>query len=76
LEKLFISKVYRQQKKRYIFGIAYEKHKYQIGFEEEGTCARIHGIIINLIRERRGLREKLKEIRSSEVNQSDGASEL
>lgn len=50
LDKLFISKVYRRDKKRHIFGIAYGKHKYQVGFDEEGTCARIHGIIITLIR--------------------------
>lgn len=50
IEKLWISKIYRQHKKRYLFGIAYDKHKYQVGFEEEGTCARIHSILINLIR--------------------------
>lgn len=50
IERLWISKVYRLHKKRYIFGIAYDKKKYQLGFEEEATCARIHGIVINLIR--------------------------
>ena len=50
IERLWISKVYRLHKKRYIFGIAYDKKKYQLGFEEEGTCARIHGIVISLIR--------------------------
>lgn len=33
LDKLFISKVYRRDKKRHVFGIAYGKHKYQVGFE-------------------------------------------
>lgn len=60
-----MSKVYRQHKKRYVFGIAYNKSKYQVGFDEEGTCARIHGIILNLIRERRSLRERLKGANNS-----------
>jgi hypothetical protein len=76
IEKLWISKIYRQHKKRHIFGIAYDKHKYQVGFDEEGTCARIHGIIINLIRERRNLREKLKEITLTQSNQSELTTEL
>jgi hypothetical protein len=75
-EKLWISKVYRQHKKRYIFGIAYDKQKYQLGFNEEGTCARIHGTIINLIRERRNLREKLKEISAFQSSQSEVTTEL
>lgn len=50
IERLWVSKVYRPHKKRFIFGIAYDRNKYQLGFEEEGTCARIHGMIIDLIR--------------------------
>ncbi len=34
MEKLMVSKIYRQEKKKYSFGIAYEDMKYRLRFEE------------------------------------------
>ena len=65
LEMLWVSKIYREYRKRFVFGIAYEGVKYQIGFEEEAVCSKTHGEILSLIRERRGVREKLKGANSS-----------
>ena len=65
LEMLWVSKIYREYRKRYVFGIAYEGVKYQSGFEEEAICSKTHGEILSLIRERRGVRERLKGANSS-----------
>lgn len=60
LEMLWVSKIYREYRKRFVFGVAYEGQKYQIGFDAEEICSKTHGEVLSLIRERRGVREKLK----------------
>jgi len=59
INKLSISKVFKPYKNKYIFGIAYEGLKYQIGFEEESTCSRIHKIILDIIYKKKEIRIKL-----------------
>ena len=38
IEKLWVSKQTRLHKNRHIFGIAYDKVKYLLGFEDSKTC--------------------------------------
>jgi hypothetical protein len=49
LENIEISALYQKSKKKYTFALTSENKQYEIRFEEERTCARIHGQLWNLI---------------------------
>lgn len=50
ISKLLVAKTYHREKKRFIFGIAFDSVKYRFKFEQEGPCARIHGDLLTAIR--------------------------
>lgn len=53
LDRLWVAKIYRTVKGRFRFSLAYDSVKYDLKFQEEGRCARIHRQLINLIRQKR-----------------------
>lgn len=53
IELLRISKNFKMYKKKHVFGACYaKKYNYLIGFDLESTCARLHELFRNLIREK------------------------
>lgn len=50
LDSLEISPLYQKSKKKYTFMLKHARIQYEIKFDAEGDCARIHGQLQNLIR--------------------------
>jgi hypothetical protein len=45
-----VSKIYRKDKNKYSFAIAREDAKFRLKFDEEGSCAKVHGELLRVIR--------------------------
>jgi hypothetical protein len=58
IERLLVAKVYHRENKQFLFGIAYERVKYRLKFDQEGTCARVHGALLSAIREKKSLKNR------------------